>query len=98
MRSMPKKVSVDTFHTVHGSLNASAATFLVNNYKQALDIIQRNSAQLAVLRVKQPMSDDDLERYLQMETQYIDGLTTESDEVVKVAEYMEALHKAETLS
>ncbi|KIY48270.1 hypothetical protein FISHEDRAFT_43570 [Fistulina hepatica ATCC 64428] len=67
--------------------------FLFHNYRAALQRIEDNKLQLAMLEKQLHTSGEDYERYLQEERTYLDGLKKEPPETAQRFEYMEALDK-----
>lgn len=79
-------------------LNASAdvlstGNFIYNNYRQALTILGEGAETLEVLCTSLGVTNTDLERYLEQEREYLRSRKMERPEVVRKAEYVEALKR-----
>lgn len=75
--------------------DVSIATFLLNNYRQALKIIDDDGIALEALCARILMTSEDFERYYVEERKYLNSLTRESEDVLRVVEYMDVLLKLE---
>lgn len=72
------------------------ANFIYQNYRQALEIIQIDSPHLAELSNKLGIGEDDYEKYLKNEQDYLASLRTEPAEEQAQGEYMELLFELDT--
>jgi hypothetical protein len=69
--------------------------FLLNNYRQALRIVQDDGADLKSLEARLGTSADDYARYLREEKAYLEGLKSEPEDVALRLDYLEALQDLE---
>lgn len=69
--------------------------FIYNNYRQALSILREGAEALNVLCVKLGVTTAEIERYLDQERDYLRSRKTERPEVVRKAEYVDALKRLE---
>ena len=73
----------------------SAGNFIYNNYRQALSILREGTEKLDNLCAKLGATTGDIERYLDQEREYLRSRKVERPEVVRKAEYVEALKRLE---
>ena len=71
----------------------STGNFILNNYRQALTIIGEGAETLRTLCAALSITEADLERYLEQEREYLRSRKKERPEVVRKAEYIEALKR-----
>ncbi|KIJ27126.1 hypothetical protein M422DRAFT_215978 [Sphaerobolus stellatus SS14] len=79
---------------------ANLSQFLYNNYRQALETISTLTAHITIVKEKNSITDNDLDRYLEEECHYLESLTNprECNELeVAYVEALEALEDAEKL-
>jgi hypothetical protein len=67
--------------------------FLYNNYKQALDIISKNTPELDLFKRTNNVVDDDFEQWHQEELDYLRSCVAESDSTTIAVQYVEQLQK-----
>lgn len=72
---------------------ANVATFIFNNYRQALDILQVGPSNLRGIEARIGTCAADYERYLEEERRYLADLQKEPEDTLKTVEYMEKLEK-----
>jgi hypothetical protein len=69
----------------------SLGSFIYNHYREALDVIRTNSAELAEIQAHLQIADGDFEVYLNEERAYLHSLTRELPEDTLRFDYVEAL-------
>jgi hypothetical protein len=74
-------------------LKRGSGTFIYNNYRQSLRIINEDSYALQALSAELGIGPADYERYLEEERAFLKGLRTEPVEVTNEIAYIEALQK-----
>ncbi|TFY55866.1 hypothetical protein EVJ58_g7981 [Rhodofomes roseus] len=79
------------FHHWDNIKHAKSGNFIYNNYHQALAIIAESVEVLKVLCLKLSITKANLERFLSEERQYLRSCKKEPPEVIRKAEYMDAL-------
>ena len=85
-----------SYHTLSVVLTLPG-NFIYQNYRQALEKLETNSNNLAILAAKLGMTSDDYESYLQSERDYLKNLRVEPAEVVQAADYVGHLVKLHRL-
>lgn len=68
-----------------------SATFIYQNYRQALSILRDEAEELAMVSSELGTGPDDYEAYLLQEREYLRKLKTEPEDVLETVNYMEAL-------
>jgi len=76
--------------------HAASGTFILRNYRQALDIIREDGIKLDHLASELNTQPADYEKYLESEREYLRNLKTEPPETIETVTYMEALAKLDT--
>jgi hypothetical protein len=78
-------------------LIATAGTFLLNNYKQALKLLETKPAVLAALSALGANDEETVEGWLEEEREYLKGLTKEPlEETLEMEYYQLLLHWRES--
>lgn len=75
----------------------TAGNFLYNNYRQAINIIDKFTPDVEKLKLKLKISDSDLLYWLEDETTFLRKLREEAKEHTLESAYVEALAKCEDL-
>ncbi|KAH9913659.1 uncharacterized protein B0H18DRAFT_887915 [Fomitopsis serialis] len=75
--------------------HSDSGTFIYNNYRQALNIIEEDGRVLAALLAELRVSVADLEQYLKDKRQYLRNRRSEPPEVTRKVEYLEQLKDLE---
>jgi hypothetical protein len=75
------------------NLHFLSGNFIFQNYRQALEKIEIDSAKLGALSAKLGTTAEDYEGYLKSERDYLAKLRTEPPEVTQTADYMDLLSK-----
>ncbi|KAK7052792.1 hypothetical protein R3P38DRAFT_3306380 [Favolaschia claudopus] len=81
------------FHFHDLDKHAASGNFIYQNYRQALEKIVANNAQLKVLEASLGTTAADYENYYASEVQYFEGLRQEPEEVQRTVDYIEKLRK-----
>lgn len=72
-------------------LTASSANFLLQNYRQALQILEHEERAVSLAEVSSGCTRRDFPRYLQEELSYLDSLKADPPELTAQIEYANAL-------
>ncbi|KAK7016037.1 hypothetical protein R3P38DRAFT_3321519 [Favolaschia claudopus] len=81
------------FHFHDLDKHASSGNFIYQNYRQALEKITFNAAQLSLLEQSLGTTASDYEKYHAAEVKYFASLRQEPEEVQRTIDYMERLQK-----
>ncbi|KAI0323191.1 hypothetical protein GY45DRAFT_1265025, partial [Cubamyces sp. BRFM 1775] len=77
--------------------HAESGKFILDNYRQALDIIKDDTAVLELLCKQLGIGPSDFEQYLQDEQKYYTSRRVEPPEVAAELDYVESLHRLRSL-